>query len=288
MESEGGTKLLPLKSDVVFKMVFGDRRHGKVLRAFLMSALDIPEGEYSAISLIDTHLERDFPGDKLGILDVRVETKNGHLIDVEIQLHDAPFVKERAAFYTCKNLIAQVSSGQGYDRIKRAITIAIFGYDFLPGESAYQHVFKLYDPESWTLLTDAMEIRTLELGKLPEGGERGREEALLGWLRLIRSEESEEIEMLAARSPEMGEAVTILKELSADERARLVFEAREKARMDELARMYGARAEGLAEGKAKGRQEEKLIVARSMRADGLSVEAIKKYTGLTEGEILAL
>jgi hypothetical protein len=41
--------LLPLKSDVVFKMVFGDRRHNGILRGFLSSVLDIPSEEYATI-----------------------------------------------------------------------------------------------------------------------------------------------------------------------------------------------------------------------------------------------
>ena len=38
--------------------------------------------------------------------------------------------------------------------------------------------------------------------------------------------------MLAQRSPQMRKAVGVLKELSADERTRMLYENREKARMD--------------------------------------------------------
>ena len=47
-----------------------------------------------------------------------------------------------------------------------------------------------------------------------------------------KSDNKEEMEMLATRSPEMKKAVGVLKELSADERTRMLYEAREKARMD--------------------------------------------------------
>jgi predicted transposase/invertase (TIGR01784 family) len=86
----------------------------------------------------------------------------------------------------------------------------------------------------------------------------------------------------------MGEAVTILKELSADERARLIFEAREKARMDELARMYGARAEGLAEGMSKGKAEGKAEMAKILLSKGVSLELIAESSGLSLREIEAL
>ena len=42
---------------------------------------------------------------------------------------------------------------------------------------------------------------------------------------------------------------------------------------------------GRAEGKAEGKAEEKYAIARGMKADGMPVEAIAKYTGLTVDEI---
>ena len=46
--------------------------------------------------------------------------------------------------------------------------------------------------------------------------------------------------MLATRSPQMRKAVGVLKELSADERARMLYEKREMARMDFESRIDGA------------------------------------------------
>ena len=47
--SEGGGKtdkrLLPLKSDIVFKMFFGDEKNTELLREFLIAMLDLPEAE---------------------------------------------------------------------------------------------------------------------------------------------------------------------------------------------------------------------------------------------------
>jgi hypothetical protein len=37
--------LLPLKSDIVFKMFFGDEKNTELLREFLTAMLDLPEEE---------------------------------------------------------------------------------------------------------------------------------------------------------------------------------------------------------------------------------------------------
>ena len=47
-------------------------------------------------------------------------------------------------------------------------------------------------------------------------------------------------------------------------------------------------AKGLAKGLAKGRAETIAEIARKMQADGLTLEAISSYTGLSQEEIRAL
>ena len=47
-------------------------------------------------------------------------------------------------------------------------------------------------------------------------------------------------------------------------------------------------AEGRAEGKTQGIAEERASIARTMKADGVPVQSISKYTGLTAAEIEAL
>jgi len=48
------------------------------------------------------------------------------------------------------------------------------------------------------------------------------------------------------------------------------------------------RAEGLTEGLSQGARQNAIATARSMKADGMPVDAIAKYTGLTPEEIAAL
>jgi predicted transposase/invertase (TIGR01784 family) len=286
-------RLLPLKNDLVFKMVFGDHRYIAIIRAFLMATLDIPAEEYENLEIIDPHLERDSPGDKLGVLDVRVQLKNKKLISVEVQVRKTPFMAERLAFSTSRNLARQISPGQHYAAIERVVTIVIADYDMIDADNSYHHVFRLYDKDNGVLLTDVMEIHTLELRKLPEtAGSDEKEGELLDWLRLIRSESEEEIEMLSAKTEEMKMTVGRLKYLSKDEQARMLYEARELYLMDEAVRREVAVAEGEARGRAEGKAEgeamSKLEVARSMLTDGLPVETVMKYTGLDENSILSL
>ena len=75
-----------------------------------------------------------------------------------------------------------------------------------------------------------------------------------------------------------------MRTLSADDKARMLAEAREKARRDKEVYAKDAREEGREEGRGEGVRE----VARNLLKTGLSVELIAQATGLTRQEIAAL
>ena len=109
--------LLPLKSDIVFKMFFGDEKNTELLREFLMAMLDLPEEEYETVEIIDPHVRGEYPDEKFGVLDVQIKTKNGKKIDVEVQIADTPCMRERITGYTGKMLSSQLHVGDRYEDI---------------------------------------------------------------------------------------------------------------------------------------------------------------------------
>ena len=82
--------------------------------------------------------------------------------------------------------------------------------------------------------------------------------------------------MVAEINPQMRKAVVKLQELSADERARDLYERREKARRDIESRERWARAEGKAEGKAEGRAEEREIWQNAIADKDAEIASLKK------------
>ena len=154
--------------------------------------------------------------------------------------------------------------------------IVITDYVFVPEGEKYHHKFR-YCTGDGIEFTDLTEINTLELKKLPTAADSSE---LWYWMKFIQSEDGEVLEMIAERSPQMRKAVGVLKELSADERTRMLYEEREKARRDIASMMGGAKAEGLREGR--------IDVARNLLELTVPVDTIIKATGLTHDEIIAL
>lgn len=87
---------------------------------------------------------------------------------------------------------------------------------------------------------------------------------------------------------EIKEAVKQLKEMSADEYERELYEIRERSRLTYNTEMNEARRKGLAEGKSEGKAEEKKKIAKKMKEKGLSIELIQEITNLSLEEIESL
>jgi predicted transposase/invertase (TIGR01784 family) len=284
--------ILPPKNDVVFKLLFGDQRNEDLLIDFLKAVIRLPADDYSEITVVDPHLIRKHPDKKMGILDLKIKTKSGKIVHVEIQLLDFPQMRERIVFYDAGLITDQIDIGEEYGSIKRVITILITDYVLIPESERYHHRFTLYDPESAIEFTDLIEIHTLELPMLPEMADN----YLWYWLRFLRAESKEDLDMVAQASPELKKTVVKLLELSEDEEMRMIYEAEVKAARDERARMRGAREEGKAEGivvgksvgKSEGRIESKLEIARKLLDMKMPIEIIVQATGIPSEDIKIL
>ena len=156
------------KVDVIFKLLFGDKRNSEILIDFLKSVLNISEDEYESIALEDTHLKREGIDDKLGIVDVRLTTKKGKIVHIEMQVLEQDDLPERVTYYNAKMLITQLKSGDKEYNFKRTISIVIADFEIVANSPKYHHTFMLNDKESGATFTDVMEINTLELTKIPE------------------------------------------------------------------------------------------------------------------------
>ena len=176
--------------------------------------------------------------------------------------------------------VEQIDKGQNYGKLSRAVSIMIVDFELIKTDSAFHHRYRLYDQENRLEYSDALEINVLEIPKV----QADATSPVSTWLRFFAAKTEDEFMQLAQTSPAMEEAWGVIKELSADERERLLAEDREKSRRDKAA-YYET---GLVEGRAEGRMEERKNLVANMLAQGVSPEQISSFTGLTLGNVKAL
>lgn len=270
------------KRDFVFKRLLGDPREVEGLADFLQSILSFPPEEYEEVTIVDPHMHRRHPDDKECILDVRVKTRSGHVVNVEVQVGAVPGMMRRMQFYAARLMAEQVKKGDDYTVMPRVVCIAVLDHRLIEEDERYHHCFRLYDPEAGLAYPDSVEIHTLELRKLPSSSDGS---ALWTWMRFLSSKTSTEFAAAKERSPIMAKMVARLAELSADEAERMLAEARDKAEHDQIARERHALRKGRAEGKAEGEETALRKVALRLLRTGLPKAEIAEATSLSLAEI---
>ena len=262
-------KPLSPTNDFVFKKVFGGNL--AVLKDFLKAVLDLPAEEYKGLEVLDPNLDREFIEDKLGVLDVKVTTTTGKVVNIEVQIKPQRSIWSRMLFYTCKMLVGQVKSGHQYDRINRVISILIADFVMVKENDVYHNRFRLYDENTKARFPDSIEVNVLELPKMHEADGT----PLGNWLRFLGARTVEEFMTVAQTNPAINEAWGVIKYLSGDEQARAMAEAREKARMDMDSWLGDARHEEKLE-IARNALRKKMVYADIAELTGLSLEEVKK------------
>jgi len=262
-------KILSPMMDVIFKLLMGSEGSKDLLTDFLLAVLNISPDELEDIAIANPFLLQEYKGDKLGILDVKLKLKTGKVINIEVQVDPMPFMESRILFYVSKLITEQIGESDQYEKIKRVVSIIITGHPLIKQSEKYHHHFGLYDIESGVLLTDNLEIHTLEVPKTRKLNECTEKSDLLNWMKFFDAKTEEELKMLAERSPTMKKASLRLLELSADEKARQLYEARLKEQRDGYARERGAL----------------FAVAKNMLEDGEPLDKVMKYFNLTLDDI---
>ena len=111
----------------------------------------------------------------------------------------------------------------------------------------------LCDEQTGEKYTDLLELQILELKKLP--GDLREDDEVIQWMRFLAGKDRKELEDMASTSEYIEVAYRELERMSADERARLEYEARQKAIRDHDAIMSSAWETGMEKGMEKGLQK---------------------------------
>ena len=286
-------KLLNIKTDYVFKRVFGYKGNEQITKNFLSCILG---QKVSDIELEKNPiLEKDLIDDKVGILDIKAEINKNTNVDIEMQIIDKKNSAKRILFYCAKLFIRSLKSGKDYNSLKKTISILIADYELDELKEVRKYLTKWNIREedySKIILTDAMEIYIIEIGKFKKYQGTKRYKELDSWIKFI-----ENPEVIDMSNKEIVMAKKVLDEISQDEHERYLAEMREKYILDQNATEAAGYdkglkeghkkgiEEGIKEGHKKGVEEGKKEIAKKMLEEKLDIEFIEKITNISKEEL---
>jgi len=236
--------------DHAFKQIFGEQQNIGNTRAFLKTLLDIPAEEYDALTVVSPNLLSIFKKGKKGIVDIRLTTKSGKIIHIELQVEKRKNTRSRVTYYATKNLSDQLKWGDNYNKLNQVISIVICNHNLLEEEDGYLNDYEIKNSKNHSF-TKLIKLIILELPKLPEMEDR----ELWPWLKFLKCKNMEEFEMLAKKYPELKKPTQCIRKMSWLDKWRDIQFHRNLAKVDEFNLREqikeDARAEGLAEGQNK-------------------------------------
>ena len=266
--------------DICFKSLMNNP---KVRKGFIAALLNVNPGTIAETTLLPTALRQDYPDNKLGILDVRTALKDGRQLDMEMQVAYFANWDARVLFYLCKIFTDQLKNGEPYENLKKCIHVSILDFIYFKDDEECYRTICFCDEKTGKKYTDLMEIQILELRKLPD--ELKNDSNILNWMRFLGGKTRREFEAMAKKDKYIDGAYKELEKLSADEQAKLEYEAREKAIRDYNSQMNSALKRGMEEGFSQGEKQGKAELIRTMHQNGAEPELIARLTGLSLSEI---
>lgn len=295
-----------IRFDWAVKRMLRDKANFSVLEGLITV---LTGTKVKIVEILESEGNQETATDKFNRVDVKAKNEQDEIIIVEVQLTRQLYYLQRMLYGVSKAITEHIDIGNKYDQVKKVYSINILYFDLGKGSDYLYHGKTTF---TGVHTGDQLQVNTREKDelrmKVPENVFpeyyiiRVNEfndvatTPIEEWLDYLKNNHIKD----DTTTPGLREAKERLLYLTMNDRERQAY----IAHMDDImvqndvldtAKMEGraeGRAEGLTEGRAEGRAEGEQLkameVARGMKADGLSAEAIARYTGLSVAAIAEL
>ena len=283
-----------IRFDWAIKSLLRQKANFGVLEGFLTVFLNEP---IKIVDILESEGNQQATDDKCNRVDIKAKNSKGEIIIVEIQNTSELYYLERVLYGVAKAITEHINLGNTYKEVKKVYSISILYFDLGKG-SDYIYVGQnnfvgLHTQDHLIISTKEKDtivrkspseifptyilVRVNEFNKVAKS-------PLEEWVEYLKNG----VISPETQAPGLQEAREKLKYYSMSDAERYAYDEHINAIMIQNDVLGNARLEGMEEGRAEGRTEEKNNIARKMLANGLSIEQIALITGLTEQEIKRL
>jgi predicted transposase/invertase (TIGR01784 family) len=269
-------------TDFGFKKLFGTEMNKDLLISFL-NALFMGHQNIKEVKYLPTEHFGVYGDSRRAIFDVYCEDENGGKFIVEMQNVYQQFFKDRSVFYSTFPIQEQAKVGAEWDfNLKEVYTVGVLNFEFHDGEyskECYHHEVKLMDTQSKKVFFDKLTYIYLEMPKFNK-----TEDELVTmfdkWMFILRN-----LSRLLDRPKALQDRVfdKLFKQAEISK-----YSDAERRQYETSLKEYWDYTSTLETAEKKGEKKGQIATARKMKVDGMAVELIVKYTGLTTEEVESL
>ena len=286
-------------SDIGFKRIFGQEFSKPLLMSFLNSLL-VGEKTIVDITFLDKEQPAIYDEDRSLIYDIYCKTTDDEHIIVEMQNREQPYFKKRSVYYISEAISRQGERGAEWRYAIKAVYLVAFLNFSLPdiGDSFRTDV-ALMDMKTGRLFSNDLRLIYLQLPHFVKEVDECDND-FDRWIYVLKNMEALNRLPWAAKNSVFERLSQIADISSLSKEERMKYDEGIRKYRDTLCVMDGAYLKGIAEGMEKGMEkgiaegmekgiaEGVLQTARNMKACGVSISDIQKFTGLPEETIKGL
>ena len=284
-------------SDLFARYLFGRNGNEDLLENLVNATLrDFNFEEVKDLEIIDPFNLSENIDLKESIIDVKAKTKDNKIVIIEFQLCGNRNFLDRIFYYISKNIVNELHKGEDYKRVQKIISINLldFNLDF-EDEGKPHRCFKLIDTEKKNISLDYIQMHIIEVQRFINILENStieelKNNKLLTWMKFFTSNNLKDIEKeLKEANPIMTKVIEEYKRFTSDDKLMRAYDARDAFLLGQKMMLSREREEGFEEGMEKGMEKgiekQNYTIAKSMKAENIDIETIKRITGLTIKEI---
>ncbi len=270
-------KYLDPKADLTFKKVFGE--HPDLLRSFLNALLPFKDGEYiETVEYLPPELVPENPLRKNSIVDVHCTDNFKRQFIVEMQTVWSNEFQQRVLFNASKAYVKQLGEGNNYELLNPVFSLNLVNDVFEKDIDDWYHYYRLVHDKYSDKVINGLQLLFVELPKFKPQTFRDKKMMVL-WLRFL----TEINEKTNDPAPELKEDALIKKALDLVEHS--AYTDKELAAYDKFWDIIRTENTLISSAEKKGKQEERIAIAKNLKEYGMPVAEISQMTGLPEEEI---
>ena len=279
--------------DLAFKKIFGVEENKDLLISLINSIVGA-EDQVSEVTLLNPYNPKNFKTDKLSILDIKATNQDGKRFNIEIQISDEADYDKRALYYWAKIYTEQLKVAEDYSKLSKAIGIHILNFTSIPEVKKYHNVFHITEKETGLLYFKDLELHTIELKKFSDSSDEELADivakvknALDMWLAFLTRNDLLIADNLPKElnDPYLKKAINVLSVMNFTPEEREAYEDHLKWLRIEANTIRNYEQRGEIRGKAEGRVERNIEIAKKMLSKNHSISDISDLTGLSPEEI---
>lgn len=272
--------------DITFKKVFNEP---DLLISFLNALLPLKDDEQvESVEYLTPEMLPETPTNKFSIVDVRCKDKKGRQFIVEMQMVWSEEFKTRVLFNASKAYVNQLGKGVDYKLLQPVYSLNLVNEVFekdLP-EDEFYHFYQLVHERHTEKVIKGLHIVFVELPKFTPRN-WGEKKMMVLWLRFLKeiNEDTKEVPAELMENPLIEKAVSLMEVSAMTDEERYMYDKNIDSISVEKTLVNAAIRKGEAQGIALGEAQEKLATAQRMKADGMPIDLIAKYTQLSKEQI---